>query len=72
MDTNSDGTADILYFQSWYEEIYYVCDPSTVSPFISTLAGFGTASGNYGLGFDPVANALWIFDDDVRWFYRYQ
>ena len=47
----------------------YVCSPASAPPFWSDiLASFGstTTTGNYGLGFDPVANTLWAEDDDTR------
>jgi hypothetical protein len=70
-DFDSDGRADALYVGSYLEEVSYVCDPSASGPFwVDILASFGTSTSNYGLGFDPVGNALWMFDDDTREFVR--
>jgi len=68
VDTTSDGVYDILYMQSGYEAIYYVCGPASGTPFSSVLVDFGGASSNFGLGLDRVANTLWAFDDDTREF----
>lgn len=68
-DFDGDGDADALYVKSDDETVHYVCDPSGTGPFWhDMLVDFGgaTVSSNYGLGFDPVANTLWAFDDDNR------
>jgi hypothetical protein len=66
-DFDGDGTADVLYFSSYYEEVDYICKPGGTGPFFSgVLANFGSGSSNYGLGFDAVNNVLWMFDDDTR------
>ena len=68
-DFNGDGTADALYLKTDDETVRYVCSPASAPPFWSDiLASFGsaTATSNYGLGFDPVANTLWAEDDDTR------
>ena len=70
-DFDNDGSADALYVQGWYEDAYYVCEPGGAGPFwVDVLASFGTSSSSYGLGFDPVANTLWMFDDDTREFIK--
>ena len=71
-DLDADGTADVLYVQTDEETVYYVCEPDSATPYIDTLATWGTGSGNYGLGFDRTANTLWAFDDDTREFIRIQ
>jgi ABC-type uncharacterized transport system permease subunit len=68
-DINGDGTADALYIKTDDETVRYLCSPAGAPPFWSDiLASFGsaTATTNYGLGFDPVANTLWAEDDDTR------
>ena len=68
-DFDGDGSADVLYISSYYEEVHYLCDPGGPGDFwVDELASFGTASSNYGLGFDPVSKTLWMFDDDTREF----
>ena len=70
-DLDADGVFDVLYVQS-----SYVCGPASAaafssvlaeaaSPKIRSLADFGGASSNYGLGYDRAANVLWAFDDDT-------
>jgi hypothetical protein len=66
-DFDADGITDALYVHSYHEEVYYVCKPAGVGPyFTGVLASFGSGTSNYGLGFDPVEPALWMFDDDTR------
>jgi hypothetical protein len=68
-DFNGDGTADALYLKTEDETVRYVCSPAGSPPFWSDILGsFGstTTTGNFGLGFDPVANTLWAEDDDTR------
>ena len=65
-DTDADGIFDVLYVQTQYEEVYYICSPSSTTPIDGTLGNFGTGSSNYGLGFDAVSGVLWMIDDDTR------
>ena len=71
-DKNGDGLADYLYFQEDVEEGYFVCSPYAATPWLSKLYSFGTGTGNYGLGFDPVSNVLWAVDDDTAEFVKIQ
>ena len=71
-DLDSDGVFDVLYVQGWYEEAYYICSPATATPYVDTLAVFGTGSSNYGMGFDRSGPALWMFDDDTREFVSFR
>jgi hypothetical protein len=64
-DLDGDSVFDVLYLQTWYEEVHYICDPATAAPFSADLVDVGGASSNYGMGFDRSANALWMFDDDT-------
>ena len=64
-DTDADGTAEVLYVQSWTEDIFYVCDPAGATPFAATLLDWGAGTSNYGMGYDRVTNTLWVFDDDL-------
>ncbi|MEC7519308.1 MAG: MXAN_6577-like cysteine-rich protein [Myxococcota bacterium] len=64
-DLDMDGTFDVLYVQSWYEEIYYVCDPATATPFADLMVDVGGSSSNYGMGFDG-DSSLYLVDDDNR------
>lgn len=67
-DFDGDGTADALYVKSDDEVVHYVCGPGGAPPFWQDiLVDFGgtSATSNYGLGFDPVANVLWAYDDDT-------
>lgn len=68
-DFDGDGTADALYVKSDDETVRYICGPAASGPFWQgVLVDFGGTSttSNYGLGFDPVANVLWAYDDDTR------
>ncbi len=68
-DFNGDGTADALYVKGDDEVVHYVCGPAGAGPFWQDiLVDFGgtSATSNYGLGFDPVANVLWAYDDDTK------
>jgi hypothetical protein len=72
-DIDGDGRADALYFQSDEEEVLFACDPNQGTPgqfFVDVLASFGGGTSNFGLGFDPVDGALWMFDDDTREFVK--
>jgi hypothetical protein len=74
-DFDGDGRADALYVKSDNEVVNYVCGPGGAGPYwTDVLATFGSATttANYGLGFDPVANALWAYDDDERELVRIQ
>ena len=66
-DDDGDGFADYLYFKTWYEEGYYMCDPggAAVPPFTGTSTSCTTPApaGSYGMGFDRTANVLWAFED---------
>lgn len=71
-DLDADGTVDHLYFNaSATEEARWLCSP-TNSPTTGQLVSFGTGTGNNGLGYDPVANVLWAFDDDTMELVRIQ
>jgi hypothetical protein len=66
-DLDGDGRADVLYHQSQFEQVHYICAPGGAAPFLSSvLVDYGGASSNYGLGFDPVAGVLWAYDDDTQ------
>lgn len=68
-DFTGDGRADALYVKSDDEVVHYICGPSSAGPFWrDTLVDFGglDTTANYGLGFDPVANVLWAYDDDTQ------
>ncbi len=63
-DQDADGVADVLYARTNQRETYYVCGPATASPFGSVHVSFtGSSTTSYGLGYDPVANALWAYED---------
>jgi hypothetical protein len=64
VDTNTDGTADVLYVKGYIEEAYYVCGPGSAAPYVDKLLTYDTgATASYGLGYDPIANALWVYED---------
>lgn len=68
-DFDSDGDADVLYVKNDDETVRYICGPANAGPFWQDiLVDFGGAAttSNYGLGFDPVANVLWAYDDDTQ------
>jgi hypothetical protein len=67
-DLDVDGRADVLYVKSDDEAVRYICGPGYAGPFWhDILVEWGPATtGNYGMSFDPVAKALWAFDDDTR------
>jgi hypothetical protein len=75
-DIDGDGSAEALYVHADDERVYYVCSPAGAAPFwTDILVEYGTSApgaGNYGLGFDPVASALWAFDDDTSEFVHIQ
>jgi hypothetical protein len=62
-DADSDGDADFLYFQDDIPSAGVVCDPAGATPTATRPYFFGTGTGNFGLGFDRVTNALWGFHD---------
>ncbi len=64
-DIDGNGTADVLYLQSYYERGWFICEPGG-SPYIDDHFSFGTSSGSYGMGFDATGNTLWLFDDDTK------
>jgi hypothetical protein len=39
-----------------------VCDPAGTTPYVDTLVTWTTSYSNYGMGYDPAANALYLFD----------
>jgi len=63
-DWDGDGSIDYLYFQESKEEGHFVCAPYT-APWAYEHFDFGGATDSYGMGFDPVENALWAYDDDT-------
>jgi hypothetical protein len=66
-DFDADGVTDALYLSAAEEQVHYICDPWAPGPlWIDVLASFGSGTSNFGLGFDPVARTLWMFDDDTR------
>ena len=66
-DLDADGLADVLYIQYGIEEVSYLCAPSSTPPYAGgILVGYGGATSNFGLGFDPVAGVLWAYDDDTQ------
>ncbi len=68
-DFDSDGRADVLYIKTDNEVVRYICGPGNAGPFWQDiLVDFGgeSTTANYGLGFDPVANVLWAYDDDTQ------
>jgi len=71
-DRTGDGIADFLYFMDDVPSVGVICDPAGANPTWSRPYFFGTGNGNYGLGFDPVANALWVFNDDTNQLIRFQ
>lgn len=66
-DADNDGIADFLYFKGGTKEVYFVCDPAT-APYVGVLTTYGSTSGttSYGLGYDPVSNRLYAYDDGPR------
>ncbi len=64
VDRNADGTAEFLYIQGNDRAVFYICDPSSSSPFVDEHFRFGTSTTlNYGLGYDANANRLWVWED---------
>ena len=62
-DVDADGTIDHLYLQSNDRRVFYVCDPAG-TPYTDQLATYGASTTtNYGMDFDPVANAVWTYHD---------
>ena len=70
-DGDADGVADFVYWKADREEGYAICMAGGV-PWAMNHYSFGTANGNLGLGFDPVANVLWAWDDDTNELVRIQ
>ena len=71
-DRTGDGLADFLYFMDDVPSVGVICDPAGASPIWSRPYFFGTGTGNYGLGYDPAANSLWVFNDDTNQIIRFQ
>ncbi|WP_373049175.1 MXAN_6577-like cysteine-rich protein [Vulgatibacter sp.] len=71
-DGNADGIADFIYRKEDVEQGRFVCDLGGASPYVDLHYVFGSGTSNYGLGFDPVANTLWAYDDDSLDFIRIQ
>ncbi len=69
-DFDADGNFDALYLQYGEENIGFVCSPTSPTPVADVLTSWGTATGNYGLGFDATTRTLWAFDDDSHEFVR--
>jgi hypothetical protein len=67
-DLDGDGRADVLYVKTDDRAVHYICDPGGAPPFwTDVLVRFGApATSNFGLGFDPVANTLWAYDDGTQ------
>jgi len=66
-DVDGDGLIDFIYRNEDREDGDYVCAPwSDDDHQVGQLFSFGTATANYGLGFDPVQNVLWAWDDDTN------
>lgn len=67
-DVDSDGSADFLYVKSGTKNVYFVCDPGGATPYVDQLVSYGatTSTSSFGLGFDPVANRLYAYDDGPR------
>ncbi len=61
-DLDADGIADVLYRKESDEEAHYVCSPASAA-YVGQHFSYGTGTSDYGLGFDPVANVLWSYDD---------
>ena len=64
-DTDSNGTADFLYYKGSRGEVFFICNPDGSTPYADKLASYGSQSSAsmYGLGFDPVAKTLYAYDD---------
>lgn len=68
-DLDNDGTADVLYVNSYAETVWFVCEPDAPGSFTDAHSTFGTSTiSNHGLGFDDASSTLWVFDDDTREF----
>lgn len=66
-DSDADGTANFLYLRTNRRETYFICQPATATPYFATHVSFGASTTtSYGLGFDPVANVLWAYDDTAH------
>ena len=67
-DVDNDGSADYLYVKSGHKYVIFVCDPGGATPFADELVTYGAAPSttSYGMGFDPVANRLYAYDDGPR------
>ena len=66
-DTDGDGAADVLYHKGDSDFSSYVCSPTGkgyIDEHFSFGLPFGTATAN-GLAFDPVENALWVYERDT-------
>ena len=70
-DTNGDGIADVLYHRGDERYSTYVCQPASDHPYIDEHFNFAVNSGvTNGMGFDPVENALWVFDRSTNEFIK--
>lgn len=65
-DTDADGIADYLYVQH-DRRVHFVCHPSSPEPYTNVLTTLGSNSiANRAMGFDPIANTLWLWDETAR------
>lgn len=71
-DTDTDGSADLLYVRGSNEYVFSLCGPHTPAPVFGTFIDYGAVSGSRGLGFDKTANTLWVYDDDTQELLRFQ
>jgi hypothetical protein len=67
-DLDSDGVADVIYFNTGGHEAFFVCGwTATSMGFAARLASWGvTATSNFGLAFDESTNTLYGWDDVTR------
>jgi hypothetical protein len=67
-DIDADGIADVLYLHTHIADNWYVCNPASTSPTGNLLLSIPGL--NYGMGFDPVGKALYVYhpsgDDVIR------
>ncbi len=64
VDGDGDGVFDFLYARTNQREVYFLCGVSGAASAGDVLVRLHASSTtSYGLGFDPVANELWAYED---------
>ena len=69
-DHNGDGIVDFLYRRANTSTVQYICGPASGAGIVGDLHTYGSGTSDYGIGYDPVGNVMWLFNDDDNSFVR--